>query len=515
MTSSSAHPGSGPPIPPTTTGSPTTASATAAQPGQPPALAFWMSLSTRFLPFADAATKDLPLSRILRLSLFQISVGMAAVLLTGTLNRVMIVELSIPSWIVALLVAVPVMAAPFRALMGHRSDVHISVLGWRRTPFIWTGTMLMFGGLAIMPFALIVLSGDAGAPENLGKAAAAAAFLLTGTGMHMTQTAGLALATDLADENVRPRIVALLYIMLLIGMAVSALVFGVLLTGFTYQALIGVIQGSAVAALIFNIIALWKQEPRQTAAMRAAQSTKDAPALSFRQSWANFTGTRETRRLLITVALGSAAFSMQDVLLEPYGGEILALSVAQTTLLTAIFSLGMLAGFALAAQRLMRGREPHRLAAWGILVGVFGFSTVIFADPFHSAIMFRVGVCLIGLGAGLFSVCTLTAVMGVAAQTDSGIALGAWGAVQATAAGVAIAAGGMIADFFGGLAAQGALGPALTMPSTGYGIVYHIEILLLFATLAAIGPLAVHSPPPTDDDATTRQHKFGLAAFPG
>ncbi|MEL7019642.1 MAG: PucC family protein, partial [Pseudomonadota bacterium] len=140
-----------------------------------------MSLSTRFLPFADAATKDLPLSRILRLSLFQISVGMAAVLLTGTLNRVMIVELSIPSWIVALLVAVPVMAAPFRALMGHRSDVHISVLGWRRTPFIWTGTMLMFGGLAIMPFALIVLSGDAGAPENLGKAAAAAAFLLTGT----------------------------------------------------------------------------------------------------------------------------------------------------------------------------------------------------------------------------------------------------------------------------------------------------------------------------------------------
>ena len=50
-------------------------------------------IGPRWLPFADAATAELPLGRILRLSLFQISVGMASVLLVGTLNRVMIVEL--------------------------------------------------------------------------------------------------------------------------------------------------------------------------------------------------------------------------------------------------------------------------------------------------------------------------------------------------------------------------------------------------------------------------------------
>ncbi len=49
--------------------------------------AFWNRIGTRFLPFADAATEDLPLGRILRLSLFQASVGMAAVLATGTLRR--------------------------------------------------------------------------------------------------------------------------------------------------------------------------------------------------------------------------------------------------------------------------------------------------------------------------------------------------------------------------------------------------------------------------------------------
>ena len=45
----------------------------------------------RWLPFADAASEDLSLGRLLRLSMFQISTGMAIVLLTGTLNRVMVV----------------------------------------------------------------------------------------------------------------------------------------------------------------------------------------------------------------------------------------------------------------------------------------------------------------------------------------------------------------------------------------------------------------------------------------
>jgi hypothetical protein len=56
----------------------------------------WASLGPKFLPFADVATPDLPLPRLLRLSLFQVSVGMALVLLVGTLNRVMIVELKVP-----------------------------------------------------------------------------------------------------------------------------------------------------------------------------------------------------------------------------------------------------------------------------------------------------------------------------------------------------------------------------------------------------------------------------------
>ncbi len=102
----------------------------------------WLRLGSRYLPFADAATPDLPLSRLLRLSLFQVSVGMTLVLLVGTLNRVMIVELEVPATLVATMIAVPLLFAPFRALIGFRSDTHRSALGWRRVPFIYRGTML-------------------------------------------------------------------------------------------------------------------------------------------------------------------------------------------------------------------------------------------------------------------------------------------------------------------------------------------------------------------------------------
>jgi len=467
----------------------------------------WTKVSLKWLPFADAVSEELPLGRLLRLSLFQISVGMAAVLLTGTLNRVMIVEMAIPTWLVALMVSLPLIFAPFRALIGHKSDTHRSFLGWRRVPYIWFGTLLQFGGLAIMPFALIVLSGDiTNGPAWSGDVAAALAFLLVGAGLHTTQTAGLALATDLAPEESRPRVVALLYVMLLVGMLISALVLGGLLADFSQMRLIQVIQGAAFLTMVLNIVALWKQEARNPTLTDPAK-----PRSSFRDAWREFVAGGKPGRLLVACGLGTAAFAMQDVLLEPYGGEVLALSVGETTALTAFWAGGTLAGFVLAARSLAGGLDPHRLAAMGVLAGIAAFALVILSDPLGSPLLFRCGTVLIGFGGGLFAVGTLTAAMALAEGGQSGLALGAWGAVQATAMGLAIALGGVLRDAVGGLAEAGYLGPALTGPAVGYGSVYLLEILLLFATLIALGPLARH----TGGAGNPAQSKLRLAEFPG
>jgi BCD family chlorophyll transporter-like MFS transporter len=382
----------------------------------------------------------------------------------------------------------PVLYAPFRAMVGHRSDNHRSELGWRRVPYIWMGTLVQFGGLAVMPFALLVLSGMGNAtqwPQWLGPAGAGIAFLLVGAGLHTTQTAGLALATDLAPTESQPKVVGLMYVMLLAGTIVSALLFGELLSDFSPGRLVQVIQGSAVVTMILNTIALWKQETRRPARFRAAAAAPE----SFRESWMKFIeGGRAVRRLT-AIGLGTMAFSMQDVLLEPYGGQVLRMSVGATTSLTASLALGGLVGFCLASNILSRGGDPFKMAGAGALVGIPAFALVILSASFGSVLMFTLGALLVGFGSGLFGHGTLTATMNSAPKEQTGLALGAWGAVQATAAGVAIAVGGIISDAVGALASRGAFGASFSGPTAGYMFVYCVEIVLLACTMAIMASL--------------------------
>lgn len=462
-------------------------------------------IGSRWLPFADAVSEELALGRLLRLSMFQVSVAMAAVLLSGTLNRIMVVELGQPAWLVALMVAIPLLLAPARALVGFRSDYHKSYLGWRRVPYLWFGTLLQFGGLAIMPFALIVMTEPHSGPAMTGPVAAMLAFVLVGAGMHTTQTAGLALATDLANEESRPKVVALLYVMLLVGTVAASLGFAQLLVDFTYYQLIQVLQGAAALTAALNFVALWKQEPRQPHLTRHDRITP-----SFITVWREFSLQPRARRLLVAIGLGTMGFTMQDILLEPYGAQILAMTVSETTQLTALLGGGMLVAFFAAAQLLGRGTDPIRIAGFGVMVGVFAFSSVIFAAPFGSELIFRVGTFGIGLGNGLFAVGTLTAVMTLERSDLTGLALGAWGAVQTTATGMAIFAGGALRDIVAAWIDAGLLGEVLTEQSMAYAVVYHIEILILFIALIALGPL-VRQP----DEQNEQPPGMRLADFPG
>jgi len=459
----------------------------------------WLTkVSTQYLPFADAATAELPLSRLLRLSLFQVSVGMAVTVLIGTLNRVMIVELGVPAWLVAVMLSLPLLAAPFRALVGFKSDTHNSVFGWRRVPYLWNGTALQFAGLAIMPFALINLSGDTHAAPWVGQAAAALAFLLVGAGLHTAQTAGLALAADLAPAASLPRVVGLL------GVVVSALLIGAALRPFSEIRLIQVLQTTALLSVVLNVTAMWKQEIRTPRSQRRAGDVPD-----FHTAWKSLTSGSQSIRRLVAIGLGTTAFSMQDVLLEPYGGQVLGLPVGTTTALTAMLGIGGITGFAVAARALAKDVDPFRLAASGVIAGVFAFAAVIFAAPLQSGLLFGTGVGLIGFGGGLFAAGNLTAIMAIAGPGNAGIALGTWGAVDASAAGLAVAAGGLIKDGVTRWAAHGGLGDGFASNAAGYGVVYHIEILLLFATLAALGPLVRRTRAPSQP-----QSGSGLAGLP-
>ena len=260
------------------------------------------------------------------------------------------------------MVSLPLVFAPFRALIGFRSDNHRSALGWRRVPYIWMGTLLQFGGLAIMPFALIVLSGDTQrAGCGSARSAPRLAFLLVGAGLHTTQTAGLALATDLAPE------------------ACAAA---------RRRAAVRDAAGrhggerasySAIAAGQFQRDASDPGHPGRGLAdhgverrgaveaggARSGAHVDDEPAAaSFPRVLAGVSAAGLSRRVADRrVGLGTAAFSMQDILLEPYGGEILHSAVGETTALTAMLAAGTLRDLRSRRACSAAAIDPYRLAA--------------------------------------------------------------------------------------------------------------------------------------------------------
>jgi BCD family chlorophyll transporter-like MFS transporter len=136
---------------------------------------------------------------------------------------------------------------------------------------------------------------------------------------------------------------------------------------------------------------------------------------------------------------------------------------------------------------------------------------VLFAAPLGSPALLQIGAVAIGFSGGLFSVGTLIATMSLASAGTSGIALGSWGAVQASAAGLAIGLGGILRDVVSDFAASDGLGSVMASRGTGYATVYLIEIVLLLVTLVVIGPLVGRDRSTALDQSSAR---FGLSEFP-
>ena len=168
---------------------------------------------------------------------------------------------------------------------------------------------------------------------------------------------------------------------------------------------------------------------------------------------------------------------------------MLHLSVSATTKLTALFAIGGLFGFAVASRVIAAGADPYVTARRGALIGVPAFIFVMAAAPLSQPLLFLMGNFLIGFGGALFGHGTLTATMNQAPREQVGLALGAWGAVQATAAGVGMALSGAIRDLANALEAGFLPDAAAASSATGYITVYGIEIALLIVTVVVTAPL--------------------------
>ena len=422
------------------------------------------------------AAAGLGWSSIVRLGLVQSSIGAVVMLATSLLNRVMVVEYALPFALPAGLVAWHYAVQLSRPLWGHGSDT-----GRRRTPWIVGGMAVMAGGAMLAIAALPLFAAHWAAALLL----AILAFALLGAGVGAAGTSLLALLATRVAPTRRAAAAAITWIMMVAGIAVTAKVAGELIDPFSLHRLAvvaGCVAGGAVAV---SILAVWGVE-RGAPAPRPVEASSHDFAAAVREMLAE----PATRRFTLFVFVSMLAYSMQDLILEPFAGLLFGFTVGQSTQLSSVQHQGVLIGMILAGVggSAFGGGNATALRRWivgGCMGSGLALAGLAMAARVGSTWPLQANIALLGFANGVFAVSAIGAMMalaGAGGTNDSGgregIRMGVWGAAQA----IAFGAGGLIGAVGVGTARAllGAIGPA-------YSLVFGAEALLflLAATLTA------------------------------
>lgn len=415
-------------------------------------------------------------ARVFRLGLFQFGLGLTIAPLTGTLNRVLIDDLEIAALAVGVLISLHYFVSPIRAVVGYRSDKARSLGQWR-TPYVVLGVMLTYGGLACAPFALILLSDHGYLPFPIAFFVTMLIFLAYGIGINIVETVYLALVADVTPPEKRGTTISVLWLMLIFGTVVSAIIISAFLVEYTHIRLIRAMQVSATVFVILTLAALLGVETLNKDG--TVKSVIDVETVRVRMSlWESLralSGEKTIQGLFFIIFLATMAFATHDVLLEPYGGQVLGMSVSATMQLTALWGITLIVGVVLASGALWRGMSPAFLIGLGCIVGCAGFGIISYASTGQSIALFQLGVGMISAGRGVFLVGSVILIMSLADVAHAGLFIGVWGIVQGLAQGFGTIGGGLARDI--ALARTGSV-------VTGYTFVYGTSLVLLaFATL--------------------------------
>lgn len=430
---------------------------------------------------------------IVRLGLVQAALGAVVVLTTSTLNRVMVVELALPALLPGLLVALHYLVQVVRPRMGFGSDV-----GGRRTPWIVGGMgVLALGGVGAA-MATVQMDGR----PSLGFAMAVLAFAAVGIGVSAAGTSLLTLLAKRVEPDRRAAAATIVWLMMIAGFAVTAGVAGQLLDPYTPERLVQVAAGVSATAFCVAVLALMGLEGRSQK-NSASVVVEAAPTPVFRQALAEVWSEPTARQFTVFVFVSMLAYSAQDLILEPFAGEVFAFTPGQSTALAGLQHGGVLVGMLLMAfmGTVFSKRLIGSMRLWavgGCVASAVGLAGLAVAGWVGSAWPFQWNVFLLGVANGAFSIAAIGSMMrlaGAGAASREGVRMGLWGAAQAIAFGM----GGLV-----GTAASDLARWMVGQPGLAYSVVFGLEAILFVMSAALAYRIGIPLPVLMEQSKTPR-----------
>jgi BCD family chlorophyll transporter-like MFS transporter len=384
-------------------------------------------------PETQAASSGFGWLAIIRIGLVQASIGALVMLTTAVLNRLMVVEFQLAAAIPAGLVAWHYAVQLGRPLFGHGSDK-----GRARTPWIIGGLAVLAAGALLATQATLMM----GSSFGLAFALAILAYALIGAGVGAGGTSALALLASGVAPQRRAAAAAVTWIMMVGGIVASAITVGILIEPYSPERVLEVAAGLALVTVLVTVLATFRLE-RQAGDFRDEHS--DAPAPDFRAALAEIWHEAAARRFTIFIFVSMIAFSMQDLILEPFAGLIFDMAPGDSTKTVGQFHQGgiligmIVAGIGGSAFSAKRADGLRPWVVGGCLASALGLGALGLAAVSGPPWPLGLNLFVLGFGNGVFAVAAIGSMMGLAGageNTREGVRMGVWGASQAIAFGL-------------------------------------------------------------------------------
>lgn len=403
---------------------------------------------------------------IFRLGLVQASLGAIVVLMTSTLNRVMVVELTLPAMLPGALVALHYAVQLLRPRMGYGSDV-----GRRRSPWIIGGMATLAVGAVMAAVATLLM----GASFFVGFAIAVIAYVMIGLGVSAAGTSLLVMLAKRVLPERRAAAAAIVWMMMITGIIISAGLGGKSLDPYTPERLVAVTAAVAAIAFLVATIAIWGVEGHGI-----AKEEKGETKAPFLTALAEVWREPPARHFTIFVFMSMLAYNMQDLILEPFAGAIFRFTPGQSTMLSGLQHQGVLLGMILVAVigSVFAKRTIGSLRLWmvgGCVASALALLGLVIGGATGGVWPLKANVFLLGTANGAFSIAAIASMMAMASngrESREGLRMGVWGAAQAIAFGM----GGFVGTVLSDLARV-----VIASPGAAYAVVFAIEAMVFLA----------------------------------
>lgn len=440
---------------------------------------------------------------VFRLGLFNLALGLMAVLTLAVLNRVMISELGIPATVTAGTLALSQFIAPIRVVFGQLSDTK-PIFGRHRTGYVRLGAIL----LSVAVFLAVQVVWQLGAvvrangvwlwnTQTIGWTALLALIMaLYGIAVSCSSTPFTALLVDISEESKRSKLVAIVWSMLMVGIVIG---------GISGSIVLGQIDSGGVAAgqiplenlqapinSVFSVvpfivislafIATWGVEKKYSRFSTRNNNTEKEDKITLGRSLKILTASRQTGIFFSFLCLFTISLFMQEAVLEPYGGEVFGMSIADTTQLNAYWGIGILLGYSATGFLITPRLGKKTTTKLGCLLVAASFVLIILSGFTQEETILKGAIVLFGIAAGMATIGGISLMLDLTAAETAGTFIGAWGLAQAMSRALATVIGGVILD----------IGRAVfTTPVLAYGTVFATQAVAMLIAVTILSSVNV------------------------